>query len=372
MKVSVPEFETSRLYLRPISLDMVDGYKKYFIDYEVIRHLSAVVPWPYPENGVSEFLQNVILPPQGIDRWTWGIFLKSNNTELIGCVDLWRKGTPENRGFWLGKPFWGKGYMTEAVEPVMNYAFNSLGFDKLLFSNALGNTRSRRIKEKTGARLIGTRDVKFVDPTLTSAETWELTKENWKLFKNEITNHELQDNTAFDYISEAASIIYSDFGTEFTKCLHLGKFFAIAPANVEHERLLKFEQDGLTEPGQTVIKGDFRLTQVIRLDEDFAQKMSLAIQRWPGSLAVGFDSLSGVEINTFNLSQPPFGILVNKHPTTNELVDFVNSFSTAWRTVAMVVDHPTNVRSPIQLTECMRLFAVSAYDGESFIYWIRS
>lgn len=193
MKIDISEFETSRLYLRPITLDMADGYKKYFVDYEVIRHLSAVVPWPYPDNGVVEFLQNVILPPQGIDRWTWGIFLKSNDTELIGCVDLWRKGTPENRGFWLGKPFWGNGYMTEAVEPVIEYAFNSLGFDKLLFSNALGNNRSRRIKEKTGARLNCTRDAKFVDSSLTSAETWELTKESW--IQHKITKQDFQDQS---------------------------------------------------------------------------------------------------------------------------------------------------------------------------------
>jgi ribosomal-protein-alanine N-acetyltransferase len=177
--MNFPEFETDRLYLRPISMDMVVDYKKYFIDYEVIRHLSAVVPWPYPETGVAEFLQTVILPSQGRDRWTWGIFLKSYDSELIGCVDLWRKGTPENRGFWLGKPFWGKGIMTEAVKPVMDYAFESLGFEKLLFSNALGNLRSRRIKEKTGAKLLGIRESKFVDPTLTFAETWELTKEDW-------------------------------------------------------------------------------------------------------------------------------------------------------------------------------------------------
>ena len=134
---------------------------------------------PIQKNGVAEFLQNFILPAQGIDRWTWGIFLKSNDTELIGCVDLWRKGTPENRGFWLGAPFWSKGYMTEAVEPVMDYAFQTLGFEKLFFSNALGNTRSRRIKEKTGAKLIGTRECRFVDPTLTLAETWELSKADW-------------------------------------------------------------------------------------------------------------------------------------------------------------------------------------------------
>ncbi len=39
----------------------------------------------------------------------WGLFEKVNPAQLIGCVHLWRQGKPENRGFWLGRPFWGKG-----------------------------------------------------------------------------------------------------------------------------------------------------------------------------------------------------------------------------------------------------------------------
>jgi [ribosomal protein S5]-alanine N-acetyltransferase len=101
-------------------------------NYEVIRYLSSQVPWPYPENGTEFFIQNMILPRQGKDRWCWGIFEIDNPNELIGAVDLWRNPIPENRGFWLGKMFWGKGYMTEAVTPVTEYAFSDLGFEKLI------------------------------------------------------------------------------------------------------------------------------------------------------------------------------------------------------------------------------------------------
>jgi RimJ/RimL family protein N-acetyltransferase len=94
-------------------------------------------------------------------------------------VDLWREGKPESRGFWLGRKFWGQGLMTEAVEPVIDHAFDELGFEKLIFSNALGNERSRRIKEKTGARLLGVEPAKFVDPQFTQHELWELEKADW-------------------------------------------------------------------------------------------------------------------------------------------------------------------------------------------------
>lgn len=183
MSEKIPTFETERLILKEVSLADIPSYKKYFHNYSVISQLSASVPWPYPDDGVEWFVNNVILPNQGKDRWVWGIHLKENPDQLIGVIDLWRKGVPEHRGFWLGEPFWGNGYMTEAVAPITDFAFNQLGFDELILSNALGNLKSRRVKEKAGAIMIGTRKTSFVDPALTEAETWQLTKENWEKFK---------------------------------------------------------------------------------------------------------------------------------------------------------------------------------------------
>ncbi len=179
-----PIFTTERLILRAVTLEDAEAYEKYFVDYEVIRQLTAVVPWPYPTGGVLDYIQTQILPKQGIDNWTWGIFLKSDPEELIGAIGLWREATPENRGFWLGKKFWGQGIMTEAVVPVMDYAFDNLGFKKLIFANAAGNYKSRRIKEKTGARLIAVTPAKYVNPLYSEREVWQLTKKEWQHFKN--------------------------------------------------------------------------------------------------------------------------------------------------------------------------------------------
>lgn len=97
----------------------------------------------------------------------------------MGCVDLWREPIPENRGFWLGKNYWGQGIMSEAIKPVTAYAFEQLGFEKLYFTNAVGNLASRRVKEKSGATYLETRPAKFVSSEFTHTELWELTKENW-------------------------------------------------------------------------------------------------------------------------------------------------------------------------------------------------
>lgn len=182
--METPSFETRRLILRSVEIEDAPSLQKHFADYEIIRNLHKGVPWPYPENGAVDFITRSILPKQGKDHWIWGIFLKTNPDELIGVIDLWRKPNPDNRGFWLGRAFWGQGIMTEAVTPVMNFAFHQAGFDSLIFANAQGNKGSRRVKEKTGARLIRVEPAEFVDPQLTQREVWQLDRQDWLEFVN--------------------------------------------------------------------------------------------------------------------------------------------------------------------------------------------
>jgi ribosomal-protein-alanine N-acetyltransferase len=175
----IPVFETERLILRGVALADAAATQKHFNDHEVIRELAATVPWPYPSDGARQFIENIVLPVQAKDRWVWGIFLQTKPSELIGIIDLWRKEKPDNRGFWLARKHWGNGIMTEAVAPVTAYAFDVLGFERLILSNAIGNLRSRRIKEKAGARRLRAEPAKFGNPDYTEREIWELTKADW-------------------------------------------------------------------------------------------------------------------------------------------------------------------------------------------------
>jgi RimJ/RimL family protein N-acetyltransferase len=184
--MTLPDLDTPRLLLRDVLLVDQVAYEKNFADYEVIRTLAAAVPWPYPKGGVATFLET-LRPDQGKTRWAWAIYRKDTPDDPIGSIDLRRTRIapeshphqPENRGFWLARHHWGQGYMTEATDAVTDYAFNILNFETLTLSNALGNTRSRRIKEKAGAVLLRTEPAQFVDPTYTHREIWQLTRDAW-------------------------------------------------------------------------------------------------------------------------------------------------------------------------------------------------
>jgi RimJ/RimL family protein N-acetyltransferase len=172
--------ETPRLILRGVTEDDAPAIQARFNDYAVIAELARRVPWPYPKDGAATFIREHVLPKQGNDHWIWGIVLKAGPPGVIGVVDLWRSDTTENRGFWLAREFWGRGYMTEATDAVTDYAFDVLGFETLVLSNALGNLRSRRVKEKAGAVLVRLEPAEFVNPAYKQREVWALTKQAWK------------------------------------------------------------------------------------------------------------------------------------------------------------------------------------------------
>lgn len=175
----LPTFHTDRLILKPVSILDYHSYQKHFAHFEIIGQLSERVPWPYPENGAYQFISNFVMPRQGKNFWMWRIFLKNNPSDLIGVVNFHGGDAIYNRGFWLSQELWGQGLMTEAVQPLTSYAFTDLGFSELKLSNAVGNLRSRRIKEKQGATFLRVKEAKLVNPEITQVEEWVLSKEIW-------------------------------------------------------------------------------------------------------------------------------------------------------------------------------------------------
>jgi ribosomal-protein-alanine N-acetyltransferase len=167
---------TQRLILRPLRLTDALTIQRIFPSWHMARYMSAV-PWPYPKDGAVSFIRKIALPGMRERKhWLWAITRKGNDT-LIGVVHLRRGKT--NRGFWIAPAFHGKGYMSEAVAAVNEFAFTKAGFKKLVISNAKTNLASRRIKQKTGGRFIGYQRENFIAGTL-PAEMWVLTKKDWE------------------------------------------------------------------------------------------------------------------------------------------------------------------------------------------------
>jgi [ribosomal protein S5]-alanine N-acetyltransferase len=113
------------------------------------------VPWPYPADGARTYIRDIALPAmERRELWQWTLRLKTAPHQVIGSVTLSTQ-PDNNRGFWIGAPWQGRGLMSEAVEVVTDYWFDILKFPRLRVPKAVPNVASRRISEKQGMRVVG-------------------------------------------------------------------------------------------------------------------------------------------------------------------------------------------------------------------------
>lgn len=167
--------------MRPVQFSDAPRYQSLFAHYEVIEFLDGnVIPWPYPENGVEEFLRFIQPKVELGETILWALVPKGEE-EMIGVLHLNPLSETDHRGFWLGKEYWGQGYMSEAVAASQDYCFDVLKMPRLLLSNAEPNAGSRRLKEKSGATFLGLSEERyFAGGGTYRSMKWELTAEAWQ------------------------------------------------------------------------------------------------------------------------------------------------------------------------------------------------
>ena len=176
---ATPVLETPRLILRPIRAGDAPAIQRRFPQWEIVRFLSAHVPWPYPPDGAAENMVDTLAELERREKLHWAITLKGGDDELIGRIDLWPEtGERDQRGFWLDPEFWGRGLMTEAADAVSEYAFTELDWPRLYLCNAEANVGSHRVKEKQGARIIDRIPAQYVSGQGTRV-VWVLEREAW-------------------------------------------------------------------------------------------------------------------------------------------------------------------------------------------------
>jgi len=92
-----------------------------------------------------------------IQTHPYAITLKGED-EMIGVTDLFKRDANGlwEIGYWIGRPYWAKGYMTEACEALLEEANRSLGVDDRIAGAFTDNLGSARVLEKLGFEQEGT------------------------------------------------------------------------------------------------------------------------------------------------------------------------------------------------------------------------
>ncbi|MFB2772525.1 GNAT family N-acetyltransferase, partial [Pelatocladus sp. BLCC-F211] len=85
--------------------------------------------------------------------------VSSDPSVLCGAIGLGinQKHNHAELGYWIGKPFWGNGYCTEAAQEVLRYGFEKLGLHRICASHFAHNPTSGRVMQKIGMTYEGCR-----------------------------------------------------------------------------------------------------------------------------------------------------------------------------------------------------------------------
>jgi RimJ/RimL family protein N-acetyltransferase len=146
----VPVLATERLVLRAPRRSDVKAIASFANDRRIAAN-TARIPHPYGIEDAEQFIAAVN------KREGEACFVIMLECAPIGVcsVDL-REDGPEV-GYWLGVPYWGRGFATEAVRALIDHAFGDLEHETLISGARVNNPASRRVLEKCGFQWTGVR-----------------------------------------------------------------------------------------------------------------------------------------------------------------------------------------------------------------------
>ena len=180
-EASSPVLETERLILRAPRFEDAKRVAALASDRRVAEN-TARIPHPYSLADAKDWI--------GSANRTAGeaSFLIDAGGEVIGACGLeWRNGVPEI-GYWLGAPFWGNGYATEAVRALIDHAFAEHGYPALRAGARVSNPASRRVLEKCGFQWtgVGLRRIRAISSSV-PLDRFRLERAIWALLKSQGT-----------------------------------------------------------------------------------------------------------------------------------------------------------------------------------------
>ena len=151
-----PVLETERLLLRPyLAADAADVQR--LAGDARVADTTANIPHPYPDGAAQAWIAAQASALATGTRIAYAVTLRRDGA-LIGTVDLHEMSRTHARamlGYWIGVPYWGQGYATEATRRLIDHGHTAHGLSRIGGACLARNPASARVMEKAGLRLEG-------------------------------------------------------------------------------------------------------------------------------------------------------------------------------------------------------------------------
>src|SRR5687768_15839846 len=150
-----PTLDTARLVLRPFTLADAPEVRRYVSERDIAA-MTLSIPHPYPDDGAEKWI-GTHAAKYG-EGWLASFAITERESgALAGAIGLHVEpahGRAE-LGYWIGKPFWGRGYATEAGRAVLRFGFETVGLNKIYAAVFIKNAASDRVLRKLGMKWEG-------------------------------------------------------------------------------------------------------------------------------------------------------------------------------------------------------------------------
>lgn len=149
-KTRICELATKRLILRPFQPGDATAVQTLCSDPMVAR-MTSRIPNPLPSDHAARWIAGHDALRDSERAWTFCI---AKNDQTVGAIDLRRDGDDASLtlGYWLGVPYWHRGYATEAAKVISQYGFGDLAANAVCAGVYVDNPASARVLEKCGFR----------------------------------------------------------------------------------------------------------------------------------------------------------------------------------------------------------------------------
>jgi len=146
--IDPPTLETQRLRIRPYTEQDIAELVPLIGSREVAA-TTLRIAHPYTERDARAFLELAEEP----DKLWLAITLRADRRQIGGIgLRIDHDQQHAELGYWLGVPYWGQGYATEAARSLMRYGFEELGLHRMFASHFRHNPASGEVLKKIGMR----------------------------------------------------------------------------------------------------------------------------------------------------------------------------------------------------------------------------
>ena len=144
--------------IEPIAMRHAEAVQRLASDPDILS--TTQLPDPYPEDGAATWIRQARSAREKEEQYAFAIMREHT---LVGVASVLPSDDPVHLnktvgkawklGYWVGKPYWGRGCATAAGKEILQFAFKTLNLQRVWARTLRENVASRRVLEKLGFEL---------------------------------------------------------------------------------------------------------------------------------------------------------------------------------------------------------------------------